>query len=155
MARRVFISYEGEDRNQAKGFNLLRWNKNVDVEFVGRHLLDPVKSKDSDYIRGEIKERIKGTSVTVIICGAHTNESEWVQKEIEWSLAKDLPNGLLAIKLTNDAQVPEALVDCGADIIGWNPNDFADAIERAALQAGRVKALLQRGGGSGHGCVRS
>lgn len=155
MARRVFISYEGEDRNKAKGFNLLRWNKNVDVEFVGRHLLDPVKSQNPDYIRAEIKERIKGTSVTVIICGAHTNESDWVRKEIEWSLEKNPPNGLLAIKLTNDAQVPSALIDCGADVIGWNPKEFADAIERAALQAGRVKALLQQGGGSGHGCVRS
>jgi hypothetical protein len=59
MARRVFISYEGEDRNKAKGFNLLQWNKNVDVEFVGRHLLNPVKSKDPAYISAEIRERSK------------------------------------------------------------------------------------------------
>ena len=154
MARRVFISYEGEDRNKGKGFNLLQWNKNVDVEFVGRHLLDPVKSTDPDYIRAEIKERIKGTSVTVVICGDHTNESEWVRQEIAWSLEKNPPNGLLAIKLTDNAQVPDSLIDCGAEVIGWNPNDFADALERAAFQAGRVRALLQRGGDSGHGCVR-
>lgn len=155
MGRRVFISYEGEDRNRAKGFNLLRWNKNVDVDFVGRHLLDPIKSKDPGYVSSEIKERIKGTSVTVIICGAHTNESDWVAKEIQWSLEKNPPNGLLAIKLTPDAQVPGALHDCGAEIIGWDSSTFADAIERAALQAGRVKALVQCGAGSGHGCVRS
>ena len=40
MARRIFISYQHEDRARAKGFNLLRWNENCDIEFVGRHLLD-------------------------------------------------------------------------------------------------------------------
>jgi hypothetical protein len=70
-------------------------------------------------------------------------------------LEKDPPNGLLAIKLTDDAQVPDALRDCGAEVIGWKPKDFADAIERAARQAGRLNVLVRRGAGSGHGCVRS
>ena len=46
MARRIFISYQNDDQMKAKGFNLLRWNKNVPTEFVGRHLLDPVKSNN-------------------------------------------------------------------------------------------------------------
>ena len=33
MARRIFISYQHDDQMKAKGFNLLRWNKYVDVEF--------------------------------------------------------------------------------------------------------------------------
>ena len=47
MARRIFISYQHDDQMKAKGFNLLRWNKNVPTEFVGRHLLDPVKEQRS------------------------------------------------------------------------------------------------------------
>ena len=27
MARRIFISYQHDDQMRAKGFNLLRWNK--------------------------------------------------------------------------------------------------------------------------------
>ena len=45
---------------RAKGFRLLPWAKNVDVDFVGRHLLDPVKSTDEKYIKSEIRKQIKG-----------------------------------------------------------------------------------------------
>ena len=155
MGRRVFISYEGHDRNKAKGFNLLRWNKNVNADFVGRHLLDPVKSTDHDYIRGQIKSQIKGSSVTVVICGGYTNESSWVGHEIKWSLEKDPPNGVLAIKLTPDAQVPQAVLDCGGEVIGWDPKKFDEAIERAARQPRRVDAIVSAGSGSAQGCVRS
>ena len=50
MARRIFISFQYDDQMKAKGFNLLRWNKNIPVEFVGRHLLDPVDSNNWNYI---------------------------------------------------------------------------------------------------------
>lgn len=153
MARRIFISYEGEDRNRAKGFNLLRWNKNVDVEFVGRHLLDPVDSKDPNYIERKIKDLQNGSSVTVVLIGRHTVDSTWVTKEVQWSLDKDPPNGVLGIRLNRDAPVPAVLRNCGAEIISWKPDEFADAIERAARQAGRVRTLA-RVGSAGQGCTR-
>ena len=74
MARRIFISYQHDDRMKAKGFNLLRWNRNVETEFVGRHLLDPVKSSDPAYISKKIREQLKGTSVTVVLIGDSTWE---------------------------------------------------------------------------------
>lgn len=152
MARRIFISRAYEDQAKAKGFNLLRWNKNVDVEFVGRHLLDPVKSTDPDYITRKIKEQLSGTSVTVVLVGADTANSTWVQREIDWSLEKG--NGVLAIRLDDGAPLPQGIVDCGAEVIGWNPGEFDDAIERAALQANRTKALERTGTDSGSGCAR-
>ena len=76
--RRIFISYQHEDEMKAKGFNLLRWNKNVDIEFVGRHLLSPVDSGNRDYITRKIKEQLHGTSVTVVLIGSKTHESDWV-----------------------------------------------------------------------------
>lgn len=152
MARKLFISYEGHDRMKAKGFNLLRWNKNVNFDFVGRHLLDPVKSNDPGYIETKIKEQLVGTSATVVLLGTHTEDSDWVKREIELSLAKG--NGLLGIKLTEGAEVPQQLVDAGAEIIGWNPNDFEDAIERAIMQGRRVKQLETIGATDGGSCSR-
>ena len=153
MARRIFISYQHDDQAKAKGFNLLRWNKNVPVEFVGRHLLDPVKSSDDSYVTRKIREQIDGTSVTVVLIGAHTAESKWVQDEIDYSLAKGNPNGILGIELEDGVKVPDGLRDCGADIIDWTPSDFADAIERAADAAGRVP-VIQAGPGGGGSCAR-
>lgn len=156
MARRIFISYQHEDRARAKGFNLLRWNINCDIEFVGRHLLDPVNSENERYIEGKIKEQLHGTSVTIVLLGAKTCNSEWVQWEILRSLEKNNPNGILAIRLDENAHLPdgcpvgEALKDAGAEIINWEPHEFVDAIERAAIAAGRIKAIAcgTHGGGT-------
>ncbi|HBB96888.1 MAG TPA: hypothetical protein DC054_16030 [Blastocatellia bacterium] len=146
MKRRIFISYQHLDRMKAKGFNLLKHNKNVDVDFVGRHLLDPVNSTNEQYIKSRIKEMMHGTSVTVVLVGRETCDSQWVQWEIDQSLAKDHPNGIMAIRL-EDARLPEscpvsdALRDAGAEIIDWDAHTFADAIERAAVAAGRVPTI--------------
>lgn len=59
MARRVFISYQHKDQLKAKGFNLMRYNEYLDLEFVGRHLLDPVKSDNPAYISSKIREQLK------------------------------------------------------------------------------------------------
>lgn len=145
MARRIFMSFCYADQMKAKGFNLLRWNKNVSFNFVGRHLLDPVDSTNKDYIARKIREQISGTSVTVVLLGAETCDSEWVNKEIEWSLAKDCPNGIVAIKLQDDAPVPDILHKCGAEIVGWQPHEFQNAIERAAIVARRPAGTSSAG----------
>jgi hypothetical protein len=161
MARKIFISYQHEDQMKAKGFNLLRWNKNVEVEFVGRHLLDPVDSQNEQYIRSKICEQLHGTSVTVVLIGKQTYDSDWVQYEIQRSLEKDNPNGVLAIRLDEDAPLPadstvgKTLKEAGAEVIGWDPDKFGDAIERAALAAGRAKAIKTAVGiGSAGNCGR-
>lgn len=159
MARRIFISYQHADQMKAKGFNLLQWNKNVDLEFVGQHLLDPVNSTNEDYIKACIRDQINGTSVTVVLVGQNTHDSDWVRWEIETSLAKENPNGILAIKLSPDAPLPpdspvgRALADAGAEVMGWQPHDFQDAIDRAAVAAGRI-AAIRRAGSGGETCAR-
>ncbi len=151
MVRRIFISYQHEDQMKAKGFNLLRWNKHVDVEFVGRHLLDPVDSNNETYIRQKVMEQLTGSSVTVVLIGKKTCDSEWVHWEIEKSLAKEKPNGILAIRLEADAPLPvgspvgDALSDAGAEIIDWDPHKFAAAIERAFAAARRAQVLRNVG----------
>lgn len=136
MVRRIFTSYQHRDQLKAKGFDLMRYNKNLDLEFVGRHLLDPVKSDDPAYIGRKIREQIKGSSVTVVLIGEVTAQSIWVGREIRWSLDKNPPNGLLGIRLSPDATVPDELIQRGTEILGWyRPDDvheFQAAIERAA-----------------------
>lgn len=152
--RRVFISYEGSDRMKAKGFRLLRWNKNVDVEFQDRHLLDPVDSTNDQYIRQCIRDEIHGTSTTVVLVGENTKDSDWVDYEIERSL-KD-GNGLVAIKVDDsisDEDVPDKLKENGAEIINWDPDEFGDAIERASSQRSKVGQSTVRGR-VGTGCGR-
>ena len=153
MARRIFISYQHDDQMKAKGFNLLRWNKNVDTEFVGRHLLDPVKSRDPGYISRQIREQQKGTSVTAVLIGDNTSKSDWVEKEVLWSLEKNPPNGIVGIRLKDGVEIPESLRACGAEIIDWNPDDFEAAFDRAAIASRRAK-VAAAGPGGGSRCAR-
>jgi len=131
--RHVFISHQHRDQMKAKGFNLMRHNKNLNLEFVGRHLLDPVNSTDPGYISTKIREQITGSSATIVLIGSHTAASEWVDKEINWSREKG--NGLLGIRIDPDAEIPPGLTDAGAEILNWyKPEDvreFPHAIERA------------------------
>jgi hypothetical protein len=156
MKRRVFLSYQHADQLKAKGFNLMSYAKNVGLEFTGRHLLDPVKSSDPDYIGRKIREQLKGSSVTVVLIGKDTAKSDWVAREIEWSLEKG--NGLVGIKLDPQATPPSSLYDAGAEILDWNePADvrhFQPAIDAAVKGADVMQKAIDRGTGSGGSCGR-
>ncbi len=138
---------------KAKGFRLLRYNKNVDVEFHERHLLDPVNSTNDGYIRRCINDQLNGTSVTVVLVGENTQDSDWVDYEIQRSLDKG--NGIVAVKLpgVGDDKVPDKIRENGGEVVGWNPHEFDDAIERAASQRSKVGKAKVRGR-VGAGCGR-
>lgn len=158
MARRVFLSYQHRDHGRAKGFNLMRYAPNSKLESSVRHLLSPVASTGRAYIAGRIRGQMAGTSVTVVLIGRDTAGSTWVADEIRWSLEKGRPNGLLGILIDPDATIPAALLDYGAQIIDWHkPEDvagFEDAIEQAALRAGRGERIAAGAGQGGGDCGR-
>ena len=137
MARRIFVSFAYEDADQARGFNLLPWNRNVDFDFVERHLITPADSENPDYIKSRIRDEMNGTSATVVLIGNHTADSEWVDFEIRESVAKG--NAVIGIRLkgAENAPVPPALLEAGTKILDWEPHTFSDEIERAILIAGR------------------
>jgi hypothetical protein len=116
---------------------LLRWNINVDFSFFDRSLVDPIMSRDEAYIRRSIRNQMQGTSVTVVLIGDKTHTSRWVDWEIEESVGRG--NGLLGIKLKgkSGARTPALLRTYRAEVLIWQPSQFEDVIERAAVAAGR------------------
>lgn len=158
MRRRVFMSFQHRDLARARGFDLMQRAPNVTAEFSVRHMLTPAASTDPDYIGKQIRQQMKYTSVTVVLIGRDTHASDWVAREVQWSLAKDPPNGLLGIRIDPLAPVPAGLQDCGAEIIDWTQPSTIDvfqaAIERAALRAGRAAAIASSVAGSDPGCGR-
>jgi hypothetical protein len=143
MTRRVFISFQHSDLMKAKGLNLMRYNKNVGVDFIGRHLLTPVKSHDPDYIGKKIRQQISGSSATIVLIGKETADSAWVEKEVKWS--RERGKGIIGIRIDPEAPVPSALTDAGAEILNWyKPADvqqFDASIERAIAGTRRAKYM--------------
>lgn len=135
--RRVFISAQHLDQMKAKGFNLMSYNKHLDIEFVGRHLLNPVSSNDPDYIRAKIKEQMTGASATVVLIGDRTADSDWVTHEINASIERGM--GIIGVRLDPSADVPDGLTQAGAEILEWSDiaDRFNDAIERAIVATRR------------------
>lgn len=143
MARRVFLSYQHRDQMKAKGLNLTTYNKNIEMDMSMRHLLDPVDSHDPKYISSKIREQIKGTSATIVLIGRDTAQSEWVEKEIEWSLEKG--NALLGVRIEPNAPLPDGLKEAGAEVLDWSePKDvreFGPAVERAIASTARAQNM--------------
>jgi hypothetical protein len=149
MPRGIFISYQRQDKWRAAGFNLMAYNRFVDANFRGRHLLTPVNSRNPSYIRKCVRDQMKGTSVTVVLLGEKTHQSNWVAWEIKETLARG--KGVVAIRLKDqptplpdNSEVAQLLRQSGAEILDWDPQSVTGAIERAARMAGRVRAITNR-----------
>ena len=137
VGRRIFLSFDHDDKLQVQGFKLMQWNPNLEFEFTSRDLLTPVNSENPDYIRAQIRERMKGTSCIVVLLGQRTAQKEWVDFEIREALSEG--KGVLGIRLKDagNVDIPPALEEAHAKIIDWEPQQFEDEINKACLIADR------------------
>ena len=121
MAKHVFLSFVVEDKDLVNLFRGQAKNKNSDLEFDDYSVTVPFNSKDADYIKGKITEKIKNASITICLIGTTTYKSSWVKWEIEKSDA--LGRRLLGVRLHSDAMkdvTPAALVNAKAKVLNWD-----------------------------------
>lgn len=113
---KVFVSYHhGNDQAYYDEFSKFFHDK---YEAISDNSLErAIDSDDTDYTRWRIRsEYIKGTSVTVVLCGAQTPWRKYVDWEIKGTL--DMNHGLVGIKL------PTAQVAANGNVIV--PDRLAD-----------------------------
>lgn len=126
--RRIFISFDHDDTDQVNGFLGLR--EIIDgVEFFNHKLDRRVNSTDGNYVGRVIRDDyITPASVTVVLIGNSTAQSEWVKWEIAESLRQG--KGILGIRLKGTyGTIPQGVP---ANAIGdWQPDNFAGWIEWA------------------------
>jgi len=126
--RRIFISFDHDDTDQVNGFLGLR--EIIDgVEFFNHKLDRRINSTDAEYVGRVIREEYIGpASVTVVLIGNRTAQSDWVKWEIAESVRQG--KGILGIRLkgTNGA-VPQGVP---SNAVGdWQPEKFTGWIEWA------------------------
>ena len=130
--RNVFISFSSDDLDEV---NLLRGqakNENSNIEFNDYSLKAPFNSKDADYIKRGIREQIRQSSVTVVYLSDKTADSEWVDWEIQESIA--MGKGVLAMHKgdTPPKQLPKAINEHNIDVLPWNQQLINNAIQEKA-----------------------
>lgn len=130
----VFISFVEDD---LKEVNLLRGqakNENSDIEFNDFSLRKPFDSKDAEYIKSGIRERIRQSSVTIVFVSEKTADSRWVDWEIRESFA--LGKGVVAMYSGSrpPSRLPNAMIEYRKQIrlVPWKQEELAKAISSAS-----------------------
>lgn len=146
MARKVFFSFKYEDVQRAMNVR----NSNVITGviksgFIDKADFEEVERKGDDAIKAWIDEQLENTTVTVVLVGANTDKSRWVQYEIDQSIARG--NGLLTIDISKIKDLQEKTTECcslrveGYNHYLWNKGNGRDNlgkwVEDAAVTAGK------------------
>jgi hypothetical protein len=146
MARRVFFSFKYEDVSRAMVVrNSWVTQDRQAAGFYDAAEFEKIKKKGDLAIKNWIDNQLLSTSVTVVLVGALTCKSQWVNYEIEAS--KHLGKGLLGIDVSKIKDLKETTTErCGKLPAGykfylWNrDNGYANMgswIEAAAKAAGK------------------
>lgn len=129
VRQNVFLSFATEDMDEV---NLLRGqakNDNSDIEFNDWSLKKPFNSKDAEYIRRGIREKIRQSSLTIVYVSEDTAGSDWVDWEVRES--KKLGKRVIAMYQgdTLPSNLPKAITELGIKLVPWNQAELRRAIE--------------------------
>jgi hypothetical protein len=126
--KRVFLSFRAEDKNRVQGLRLLAQTPKFDFEFYDESVREAIDSRNADYIKSKIKEKISRTSVTVCLVSEDTHKSEWVNWEIEESLKKGNNVIVMALKGVDRAILPKVVAQAKLKFWNWDPDYLSKLI---------------------------
>ena len=126
--KRVFLSFVEEDLSQVRGLRLLKDNPNFELDFFDESIREPIDSRNADYIKRVIREKIQRCSVTVCLIGKHTYKSKWVEWELETSEQEGNKIIVMALKGISEAILPTFVRERNLTFHGWNPESLASLI---------------------------
>ena len=116
--RNVFVSFAHEDENEV---NLLRGqaaNESSDLEFSDWSVKEPYDSESGEYIRRQIRERLRHCSVTLVYLSGDAAASKWVDWEIRESL--QLGHKVVCVyQGQRPVRVPPAVTEFGLTCVAW------------------------------------
>jgi hypothetical protein len=120
----VFISFAIEDENEV---NLLRGqskNPENDLEFIDRSVKEPFDSKNAEYIKTKIREKIRQSSITIVYLSNNTAQSKWVNWEINESIAQGKKVIAVHQKDKKPTTNPEAINKHKIKIVPWDHDEI-------------------------------
>lgn len=129
--KRVFLSFVEEDLPQVRGLRLLAANPNYDLEFYDESVRVPIDSRDAEYVKRVIREKISRTSVTVCLISQATHKSRWVDWELEESEKKGNTIIAMALKGISEAVLPRLIKEGGLTFHAWNLETLGRLIDAA------------------------
>jgi glycerophosphoryl diester phosphodiesterase len=103
--RNIFISFAYEDIDEVNLLRAQSKNELSEIAFSDWSISEAFDSNSGDYIRRQITERIKQTSLTVVYVSSSTAKSKWV----EWEVTKSLELGKKVLAVHSGPTRPNKL----------------------------------------------
>jgi len=126
--KRVFLSFDSDDKQQVMGLRLLLANPSYELDFYDESLKSPIDSTDATYIKRKIGDKISRASVTVCLIGFNTSKSKWVDWELEKSGDEGNTIIAMALKGVDSANLPALIKQRNLTFHSWNPSYLATLI---------------------------
>jgi hypothetical protein len=129
--RNVFLSFAEEDLNDV---NMLRGqakNQNSDLDFNDWSVQKPFDSRDADYIKRGIRERIRQSSMVLVYVSNHSATSQWVDWEIREALA--LGKSVVGVYKGDQppASLPRVIREKSIKLVPWKMDQLSKALAPA------------------------
>ena len=127
--KNVFISHVHEDDDGLADLKELIAKGGLTVRDASINSSNPNDAKNEDYIKTEIlAPQIQWASTLLVYITPNTEDSKWVNWEIEY--AEKLGKRIVGIyaRGANDCDVPVALEKYADDVRGWQSDGIVDAI---------------------------
>ncbi len=83
---RTFLSFVAEDLAMVNLFRGQARSKTSDLEFADYSVREPYNSINASYIKGQIRPKISGSSLTMCLYGPITYASGWVSWELHTAI---------------------------------------------------------------------
>jgi hypothetical protein len=112
--RKVFVSYDHSEDSSYKRL-LQAWDANTsfEFEFDSRSPNVPINSEDAAVIRATLVRMMKSAEYLLVLVGAKTATSKWVNWEIDRAKQSDVRLRLAAVKIDRDNPSPSGLLGVG------------------------------------------
>lgn len=127
--KNIFISHIHEDDEGLDKLKSLLKDNGMTVRDYSVNSDNPNNAHSEDYIKSQIlAPRIQQSSTLVVYISPETNDSRWVDWEIEYAQQKD--KRIIGVWALGEAgcEIPEALKKYADAVVGWTGNSIIGAI---------------------------
>jgi hypothetical protein len=130
---KVFVSYDhSEDANYKRLLQAWDANDNFDFEFDSRGPDVAIDSSDAGVVKAALTTKMKTATHILVLVGAKTANSKWVNWEIERAKSDDVKLKLAAVKLEKDNTTPSGLLGVGTSFAtSFTRDRVVDALKLA------------------------
>lgn len=136
MVKKVFVSYaHSEDAHYR---DLLRaWDANTafNFEFDLRSPTVAIDCAEASVIQGSLTRKMKESEYMLVIVGAKSHSSRWVQWEIERASQPDVDLKFAAVKIATGHPLPRGLPTSAPIADGFELKKIVSALEHAKRSA--------------------